>query len=147
MGMPERKKMPQARKPAPASKRSVRQRVPFDSAQGRPRQGSGQARPAARKRRQGPRFNQNGLLNQFPAFTRCTLMGPDGTERPGWEMWVGETLFGRADSKESLLQYYARLREPMPTGHWKERSWYTRRLSSTRSQEEEEESEMPELWE
>jgi hypothetical protein len=58
-----------------------------------------------------------------PVFVPCSLQGPDGQQRPGWEMWVGEILFGRADTKESLLQYYARIHEPMPSGHWKDRSW------------------------
>jgi len=58
-----------------------------------------------------------------PVFVPCSLRGPDGQTRPGWEMWVGELLFGRADTKESLLQYYARIHEPMPSGHWKDRAW------------------------
>jgi len=58
-----------------------------------------------------------------PAFIPCSLKGPDGQERPGWEMWVGDMLFGRADTKESLLQYYTRLHEPIPSGHWKDRAW------------------------
>lgn len=58
-----------------------------------------------------------------PVFVPCSLRGPDGQPRPGWEMWVGEILFGRADTKESLLQYYARIHEPMPSGHWKDRTW------------------------
>jgi hypothetical protein len=128
MGMTVRKRVPQVHKTAPASKRGVRQQAP--------RQGSGQAFPIARKRQQKPRSDRSGP--QSPAFARCTLVGPDGTERPGWEMWVGQTLFGRADSKETLLQYYARLSEPMPSGHWRERSWYTRRPHHARSQEEEE---------
>src|SRR5262245_932491 len=36
-------------------------------------------------------------------FLPCSLIGPDGKERPGWEMWVGDMMFGRADSKESLM--------------------------------------------
>jgi len=58
-----------------------------------------------------------------PVFVPCSLRGPDGQTRPGWEMWVGEILFGRADTKDSLLQYYARIHEPMPSGHWKDRAW------------------------
>lgn len=58
-----------------------------------------------------------------PVFVPCSLRGPDGSTRPGWEMWVGEILFGRADTKESLLQYYTRIHEPMPSGHWKDRTW------------------------
>ncbi|MBI3302685.1 MAG: hypothetical protein HYZ72_11525 [Deltaproteobacteria bacterium] len=58
-----------------------------------------------------------------PILNPCSLLGPDGKVRPGWEMWVGDILFGRADTKESLLQYYTRIHEPMPSGHWRERSW------------------------
>lgn len=58
-----------------------------------------------------------------PVFVPCSLRGPDGQTRPGWEMRVGEILFGRADTKESLLQYYTRIHEPMPSGHWRERAW------------------------
>ncbi len=56
-----------------------------------------------------------------PTFIPCALMGPDGQERPGWELWVGEVMFGRADSKESLTAYYTLLQEPMPSGHWRNR--------------------------
>src|SRR5215510_525614 len=58
-----------------------------------------------------------------PTLVPCSLRGPDGQDRPGWELWVGDILFGRADTKESLLQYYARIHEPMPSGHWRENSW------------------------
>ena len=58
-----------------------------------------------------------------PILIPCALQGLDGKTRPGWEMWVSDILFGRADTKESLLQYYARIHEPMPSGHWRENSW------------------------
>ena len=58
-----------------------------------------------------------------PVFVPCSLRGPDGLMRPAWEMWVGDILFGRADTKESLLEYYSRIHEPMPSGHWKDRTW------------------------
>ena len=58
-----------------------------------------------------------------PTLVPCLLRGPDGTTRPGWELRTGEILFGRADSQEVLLQYYARVHEPMPSGHWRERVW------------------------
>jgi hypothetical protein len=58
-----------------------------------------------------------------PVFVPCSLRGPDGQDRPGWELWVGDLIFGRADTKESLLQYYTRIHEPMPSGHWKDRAW------------------------
>lgn len=58
-----------------------------------------------------------------PILVPCLLRAPDGTTRPGWELRLGEVLFGRADSQETLLQYYARIHEPMPSGHWRERVW------------------------
>lgn len=92
-----------------------------------------------------------------PTFTPCSLCGPDGKVRPGWEMRIGEILFGRADSKESLLQYYTRIHEPMPSGHWRERSWQpqTRNASPRRARREHdvhddeaeaEEADVAELW-
>jgi hypothetical protein len=56
-------------------------------------------------------------------FLPCSLIGPDGKERPGWEMRVGDMMFGRADSRETLIAYYSRLHEPLPSGHWRERTW------------------------
>lgn len=56
-------------------------------------------------------------------FRPCELTGPDGQHRPGWELWVGNMMFGRADSKESLLAYHSRLYDPIPSGHWKDRAW------------------------
>jgi hypothetical protein len=64
-----------------------------------------------------------------PTLTPCSLRGPDGILRPGWELWVGEILFGRADTQESLLEYYARIHEPMPSGHWKDRSWQSAKVA------------------
>ena len=58
-----------------------------------------------------------------PVFMPCALIGPDGKERAGWEMWVDGMVFGRADTQESLLAYYTRLHEPIPSGHWRERTW------------------------
>jgi hypothetical protein len=73
-------------------------------------------------RREGSRTKETRNPNT-PTLVPCSLRGPDGKTRPGWEMWVGDLLFGRADTKESLLQYYTRIHEPMPSGHWRERSW------------------------
>jgi hypothetical protein len=56
-------------------------------------------------------------------FRQCALVGPDGQSRPGWELWVNGMMFGRADSKETLLEYHKRLYEPLPSGHWKDRAW------------------------
>jgi hypothetical protein len=56
-----------------------------------------------------------------PVFAPCVLCGPDGKERPAWALWVKGVLIGRAESQDSLRQYYARLREPPPSGHWRDR--------------------------
>ncbi len=68
-----------------------------------------------------------------PVLSPCSLFGPDGKERSGWELRVGDVLFGRADSKESLLAYYTRIYEPLPTGHWRERAWQPQRRVARRT--------------
>lgn len=94
-----------------------------------PKQGS---RPA---RRQGS--HTKAITDPHaPILAPCSLFGPDGKERPGWEMWVGNVLFGRSDSKESLLQYYARIHAPLPTGHWRERSVQPQRRVPRRTRHE-----------
>ncbi len=65
---------------------------------------------------------QEGDQSAF-TFVPCSFMGPDGKTRPGWEMRVGEMMFGRADSQETLMAYYTRLHEPLPSGHWREHTW------------------------
>jgi hypothetical protein len=49
-------------------------------------------------------------------------------------------MFGRADSKETLLNYHRRLYEPLPSGHWKDRAWQPikKRQAGNRSSEESE---------
>src|SRR5712692_1660675 len=81
-------------------------------------------------RRQGSHTKKTSDSNT-PSLIPCSLRGPDGQVRPGWELRIGEILFGRADSKESLLQYYARIHEPMPSGHWRERSWQPQQRNAT----------------
>jgi len=61
-------------------------------------------------------------------------MGPDGKTRPGWEMRVGDMVFGRADSQETLMAYYTRLHNPLPSGHWRERTWGPQKRKPTRVQ-------------
>jgi hypothetical protein len=56
-------------------------------------------------------------------FIPYSLMGPDGKTRPGWEMRVGDMMFGRADSQATLMEYYMRLHDPLPSGHWREHTW------------------------
>jgi hypothetical protein len=93
-----------------------------------------------RAQRQGSHTKETRDPN-VPILIPCALLGPDGKERPGWEMRVGEVLFGRADSKESLLQYYSRIHEPMPSGHWRERSWQPQQRVARRSRAEHDEHE------
>ncbi len=59
-------------------------------------------------------------LGGKPRFVQCELLGPDGHTRPGWEMWLGEHCFGRADQKESLLKSLERQQQPPQSFHWRE---------------------------
>ncbi len=60
------------------------------------------------------------LLVPAPNFVRRDITLPDGTVRPGWEMWIGDHCFGRADSKELLLASFERLQSPPESFHWRE---------------------------
>ncbi len=60
------------------------------------------------------------LLVPAPDFKRRDITLPDGTVRPGWEMWIGDHCFGRADSKELLLASFERLQSPPESFHWRE---------------------------
>jgi hypothetical protein len=55
-----------------------------------------------------------------PVFVQRDLTAPDGSVRPGWEMWIGDHCFGRADSKELLLASFERLQSPPSSFHWRE---------------------------
>lgn len=55
-----------------------------------------------------------------PVFVKHNLVGPDGSVRPGWEMWIGDHCFGRADSKDLLLASFERLQSPPSSFHWRE---------------------------
>ena len=55
-----------------------------------------------------------------PVFVQRDLKGPDGSIRSGWEMWIGDHCFGRADSKELLLASFERLQSPPSSFHWRE---------------------------
>jgi hypothetical protein len=55
-----------------------------------------------------------------PVFVRRDITVPDGSVRSGWEMWIGEHCFGRADSKELLLASFQRLQSPPESFHWRE---------------------------
>lgn len=60
------------------------------------------------------------LMVPSPVFVRCDITTPDGGVRPGWEMWIGDHCFGRADSKELLLASFQRLQSPPESFHWRE---------------------------
>lgn len=55
-----------------------------------------------------------------PVFVKCEMIGPDGSKRPGWEMWIGDHCFGRADNKDLLLASFERLQSPPSSFHWRE---------------------------
>lgn len=84
------------------------------------------------KKRQEPEVKKEHVLETPPAtpapsplvpspvFVRCDITAPDGSVRPGWEMWIGDHCFGRADSKELLLASFQRLQSPPESFHWRE---------------------------
>ena len=68
---------------------------------------------------QGPE-EESSLTAASPVFVKRDLTGPDGSIRPGWEMWIGDHCFGRADSKDLLLASFERLQSPPSSFHWRE---------------------------
>jgi hypothetical protein len=98
-------------------------RAPETSRRGKSaQQGYGEMNPAPKEGQRQPFYKKEIEQSSF-TFVPCDLMGPDGKTRPGWEMRVGDMMFGRADSQETLMAYYARLHDPLPSGHWRERTW------------------------
>jgi len=55
-----------------------------------------------------------------PRFVRRDIVGPDGKSREGWELWLGDHCFGRADNKEALLSSLERQQRPPQSFHWRE---------------------------
>ena len=55
-----------------------------------------------------------------PVFVQRDIAAPDGSVRSGWEMWIGDHCFGRADSKDLLLASFQRLQSPPESFHWRE---------------------------
>lgn len=55
-----------------------------------------------------------------PVFVQRNIAAPDGSVRSGWEMWIGDHCFGRADSKDLLLASFQRLQSPPESFHWRE---------------------------
>ena len=94
------------------------------------------AKRAPRKTQSRTTHARKPKTTNGPTFISCALTGPDGQERSGWELWVGGVMFGRADSKESLKDYYTRLQEPMPSGHWRNRPIHRTRGAVARQAQE-----------
>jgi hypothetical protein len=67
-----------------------------------------------------PQAAAQQLLVPKPTFVSRNIVAPDGSVRPGWEMWIGDHCFGRADSKELLLASFQRLQSPPESFHWRE---------------------------
>lgn len=126
------------RKAATRTKETSRRR-------GSDKHGRREANPAPKEGHRQPSYEKEVKQSSIFLFVPCSLMGPDGKTRPGWEMRVGDMMFGRADSKETLMAYYTRLHEPLPSGHWRERTWQQKRkpagVQSRADQDEDEERE------
>ncbi len=65
-------------------------------------------------------FTTKPSLGGEPRFVRRDIVGPDGKSREGWELWLGEHCFGRADDKEALLSSLERQQRPPQSFHWRE---------------------------
>lgn len=102
----------------------------------------GEMNSAPKEGQRQPSYKKESEHSSF-TFVPCDLMGPDGKTRPGWEMRVGDMMFGRADSQETLMAYYTRLHDPLPSGHWRERTWgpQKRKPTGVQSRADHEESE------
>ena len=97
----------------------------------RPSQDYTSTKPTPQQGQRQASYVKEATLPPSFEFRPCALVGPDGQNRPGWELWVGGMMFGRADTKETLLAYHARLHDPLPSGHWKDRAWQPMKKKST----------------
>ncbi len=114
-----------------AKTRNVATRTPETRRKGKSAQhGHGEINPAPKEEERQPSYKKEDDQASF-TFVPCSFMGPDGKMRPGWEMRVGDMVFGRADSQETLMAYYTRLHNPPPSGHWRERTWGPQRRKPT----------------
>jgi len=114
-----------------AKTRKIATRTPETSRRGKSAQhGHEEANSAPKEGQRQPSYKKEGDQSSF-MFVPCSVMGPDGKTRPGWEMRVGDMMFGRADSQETLMAYYTRLHNPLPSGHWRERTWGPQRRKPT----------------
>lgn len=117
-----------------AKTRKIATRTPETSRRGKSApHGQEAMNPAPKEGQWRPSYKKESESSAF-TFIPCDLMGPDGKTRPGWEMRVGNMMFGRADSQESLMAYYTRLHEPLPSGHWRERTWGIQKRKPTEVQ-------------
>ena len=65
-------------------------------------------------------FTTKPSLGGEPRFVRCDIVGPDGKSRQGWELWLGDHCFGRADNKDVLMNSLERQQRPPQSFHWRE---------------------------
>jgi hypothetical protein len=79
----------------------------------------------------GKNENDKKLAAREAIFKPCTIVGPDGISRNGWEMWIEKRCFGRSDSKEMLLMSYERLQN-LITVFNRSDSWQQRRPDEKR---------------
>lgn len=63
--------------------------------------------------------SKTSKLDLTPVFVRCTIVGPDGVSRPGWEARIGNRSYGKADSREHLEISIARMQARPASYHWK----------------------------
>jgi hypothetical protein len=89
----------------------------------------------------------SALVLPSPVFVRRDITAPDGSVRHGWEMWIGDHCFGRADSKELLTASFQRLQSPPESFHWREVRNRMQTRGRPRTAQPEEEREGPWGWE
>jgi hypothetical protein len=87
------------------------------------------------------------LVLPSPVFVRRDITAPDGSVRHGWEMWIGDHCFGRADSKELLMASFQRLQSPPESFHWREVRNRMQTRGRPRTAQPEEERDEPWGWE
>ena len=114
-------------KSAPSTKISAKKALtkPVEAKTTKPKAASPQPEPAAPPMTPPQAGDQvlgeeSPLASTPPVFVKRDLTGPDGSKRPGWEMWIGDHCFGRADSKDLLLASFERLQSPPSSFHWRE---------------------------
>jgi hypothetical protein len=83
-------------------------------------------------------------------FRSCTIVCPDGTTRPGWEMWEGPYLTAKSFSKDDLLLFIERRNAPPISRHWKHQHdhspFMTKSASLRMQKEKQQKKELKSSW-